>query len=509
MRLTAELWLDELPEDVAAAVRPARATDELLEVLVTRGLLPRYAFPVDVVALWKDRPWRQADSEEVQRDLQIALSEYAPGAEVVIDGYKYTCVGLYAPFDDTPSYRPEGWYFECRHCHAVHYEQTPDGSGPTLAECPTCRQPIVNRLLEGPYPAIRPLGFCTDWSSTAEKYRGGGRERAGFSRPARLQPGEQADFGRSLFEERLYAHSRTGDLFVMNRGPDPLRPGFDICTRCGRALNAAGSHRRPTDAGFTGARAGTACSGQSSRTVLIHRFQSDVALFGVNLPQELDASVTEQAGRAAWHSLGAAMVRAASVHLQIDPDELAVGIRAWPRGHRLHAEVFLYDTLPNGAGYAQECIEEVAGILDLARELCDHCPAGCDAACYECLLDYTNQPLHRDLNRHLAADLLGFVLAGTIPALTGNRQRRALESFFRVLPRDYQYEFDSSVNGVELPGVVTTPNGVKSALHPTHSLRGDAFELRQQLTAETGMNVFTFSEFDLLHRPLTVWRELL
>jgi hypothetical protein len=49
------------------------------------------------------------------------------------------------------------------------------------------------------------------------------------------------------------------------------------------------------------------------------------------------------------------IANAAAIILQIDPGELKVGARAVRRGlgHRLHGEVFLYDNVPGGAGYAR------------------------------------------------------------------------------------------------------------------------------------------------------------
>jgi len=512
MEIHLKKWVDDLPDELERIVGTAPIFEELLDVLITRGVLPRYAFPVDVVALWKERPTPWQESEEVTRDLQIALSEFAPGAEVVIDGEKFTCVGLYRPYEAAPAYTPQGWYFECGNCRAVHYEEVAAGvASPTLSECPTCRNPIRNQALQGPYPAIRPEGFCTDWSVRPEPYRGGGRERAGFSSPAKLHPGIRAEHGgQPLYGGRLWAKSDSGELYVMNRGSEP-RAGFDICAQCGRILTEHHDHRRPTDVP-NGPRAGSACHGTRTRMVLVHAFRSDVALLGVNLPDQLDARITRpgRVGEAIWHSLGATVVRAAATYLQIDPDELAVGIRPWPRGpDHIDAEVFLYDTLPNGAGYAREAVEEVEQLLPVALRICEECPSQCDTACYECLMDYENQRVHPLLNRHLAADLLRFVIDGTIPELPKVRSDNALQAFFSVLPSDIKTERDIVADGVVLPALVHIPGGSGRVIYPVHSLRGDPFDTRLELAAATGLPVHVVSEFDLLHRPVAVWRELL
>ena len=43
--------------------------EDLLSALITKGILPRYACPVDLVALWTREPNRLNRGDEVQRDL--------------------------------------------------------------------------------------------------------------------------------------------------------------------------------------------------------------------------------------------------------------------------------------------------------------------------------------------------------------------------------------------------------------------------------------------------------
>ena len=62
-----------------------RLDEPLLETLIDHAILPRYAFPTDVVSFWVSKPRRSGEPRgrhvydyEPQRDLQLALSEYAP-----------------------------------------------------------------------------------------------------------------------------------------------------------------------------------------------------------------------------------------------------------------------------------------------------------------------------------------------------------------------------------------------------------------------------------------------
>lgn len=58
---------------------------DLLNEFGRRGVLPKYGFPVDVVELHTEYlALDTAKDVELQRDLRLALSEFAPGSELVM-----------------------------------------------------------------------------------------------------------------------------------------------------------------------------------------------------------------------------------------------------------------------------------------------------------------------------------------------------------------------------------------------------------------------------------------
>lgn len=500
-----ENWIHDLPARVDVAVRGAEEDAEVLEVLIKAGLLPRYAFPVDVVDFWTKRPDKYTMGSEVSRGLGIALSEFAPGAEVVIDKMKHHSEAIYDPFEEHPDYSTQGWYFQCRNCQTVHFD---DSKGePTLAHCPECRTPLdpVNKQNR----AIRPPGFATDWTKQPRRYRGGGRERAGFSSKARLAPGEYADgdSGTLELDGRLWLRERTGDLYITNQGPDP-QPGFLICRRCGRAQRTFRSHTRPTDSG--GQRYGTQCSGTSrdaERLVLVHGFRSDVAMLGPNLPHEWEVDYTTDTGRATWLSAAAAIESAAAVYLQIDPDELAAGTRPWRREMEIRADIYLYDTVPNGAGYARDAAHNIEPILRQALKLANGCPNGCSTSCYECLLDYGNQIDHAFLNRHLAADFISYLLEGFTPVLTEFRRHAAMEALSKMAPRSVRVDNADHIDPMGRSKLIEL-NGARLLVSLTHPFAAESYGLQDDIEIEHGLPTEPVNEFNAMHRPLQVWRRL-
>jgi len=512
-------WLDGLAGHVEQVALASKGEKELLTVLIEANLLPRYAFPIDVVALWTREPASYGQHEEVQRDLTIALAEYAPGAEVVMDQKVHLCVGLYRPYDAAPDYSPEGWYYECDRCRAVHRSE--GTAEPQWVSCRVCGAPVGGGRNK-PVQFIRPKGFCTDWTKFPERYRGGGRDRAGYTSPVQLLPSEGADTHTPRLEGRLQSNVTEGRLNVVNLGSDQRNPGFYICATCGRHLIKPNeSHLRPTGLGLGGPRAGDRCPGHAKgRVVLYNEYPSEALVLAVNLPPEMDADVRAPSiGKAVWHSVGTTLLRAASIYLQVQPEELAAGVRARPMEGSISGEVFLYDTLPGGAGCARDVQDNLQPILERALQLVTNCPnRDCHDACYECILDYSNQRLHPLLDRNLARDVIIYVLDGSVPPAWVDNQEALAEQYLGGLARpDAGCELiRGTVAGFEVPVVVHIDTGRRSerriGLWVMNDLRSTGtreFAAAARATTASGLEFRAVRSFDLKRRPIWVWKNLL
>ena len=523
-------WLDALASEVdvvTADAADSNPTAGLLEELPQRGLLPKYAFPVDVVKLSipdegiEDEYESQDYYSGIARDLKIAITEYAPGAEIVRgkfpDTYIYRVAGVYDPSATQPDYRPTGQLYECRQCRATTLS---DIGEQTMRRCPECH---AGNLMAMPY--LRPSGFTVDAALEdhgRQKYRGGGRDRAGFSSPAQLLVGANAlSSGKShpTFAPKLWSTVHTGDLFMRNMGPNREQPGFALCPTCGRHLTAEtrARHQYPSNVpphrGRIGKRAGNDCpnsGGNVERVALGHRFSSEVALFAIDLPDTLDAPFTEPHGKAVWYSFGTLMADAASKTLQVNPDEIQVGVRPMrDQLNRIQGEVFIYDDVPGGAGYARAIEANLAEISKLALSIGQTCVnPDCSGACYYCLLGYRNQRIHNLLDRNLGVAVLDYLLNGQQPKID---QRDATEAASRILAYlPYTWQVVSATSHTpQFSLVFATGSGDPIGLQVVHPLAARPAEADlKALKQNTGINPRCFTKFDLLRRPFWAANEL-
>jgi ATP-dependent helicase YprA (DUF1998 family) len=81
----------------------------------------------------------------------------------------------------------------------------------------------------------------------------------------------------------------------------------------------------------------------------------------------------------------------------------------------LRAEIYLYDTLPGGAGFASQLVACGSELFQRALKLMKTCPENCDASCYRCLRSFKNKFEHRLLDRHVGAELVEYLLTGSLP----------------------------------------------------------------------------------------------
>jgi hypothetical protein len=237
-------------------------------------------------------------------------------------------------------------------------------------------------------------------------------------------------------------------------------------------------------------------------------------LLGVDLPPNLDAPYSEPSGKAIWYSFGTLVANAAALVLQIDSSELKVGVRAVRRTtNNLHGEVFIYDDVPGGAGYARSIGQNLNVILEKALEIGERCNnPHCGGACYHCLYDYRNQMLHPLLDRELGTALLSFILKGQLPILDPAREKIGMDALAEYARVRWNLKPGLQAGTVHIAQVLEDRNvqhqkiGVW-VIHPLQS-RPNSAE-KQAIQAQYGVRCAVHTLFDLERRPFWVINNLL
>src|SRR5262249_25315722 len=146
-----------------------------------------------------------------------------------------------------------------------------------------------------------------------------------------------------------------------------------------------------------------------------------------------------------------------------DPAEFNAGYRIVPGrdDHVLSADIYLFDTLAGGGGYADQAGRNIRAILENALENLETCPKSCSRSCQDCLRHYGNQFWHEHLDRHIGALLVRYALTDELPPVDDlDAQRRLLLPLRRMLELDgFACESGLSINGVSVPLIVRGKTG--------------------------------------------------
>jgi hypothetical protein len=225
----------------------------------------------------------------------------------------------------------------------------------------------------------------------------------------------------------------------------------------------------------------------------------------------MDAPFVEPAGKAVWYSFGTLVANAAARVLQVDPGELEVGVRPVKRPNRsIHGEVFLYDDVPGGAGYARAIEANLQEILERALQMGEECSnPSCGGACYHCMYDYSNQMLHPILDRELGAAMLRYILRGEEPKLDRGRAAMGANALAEYAREAWQVKPGVRVGGRDFACVLEDKTGQKVGLWVIHPLMArPSVGERQALLAQSGMRSAVHTTFDLEKRPFWVLNNL-
>lgn len=406
------------------------AKRKLHDELVQASILPIYGFPIDVVRLLTGESNEYKSSQgkhRLERDRRLALGEYAPGQDVVVDDRVFHSVGIHSPKNLEKKY-----YWVCKNCnHFIEFKTKPsDSSNNGIDQCPVCQHtPSTFDKAINEYKV--PKAFVTDWAATAKV--------TPYLKPIRQLTSQVFLANPGLVQNTSSVENicqltvnQNGTFFLANKGQRNFnftKQGFHTCESCGLDVSeqvrkwdeekqklarskkaVTTSPPRPTHLHPLN---GKTCSGRWNLIHLGHEFKTDflkiqfdrstkpLPLFGADavthtVEDRVIASDAETSNNRVdfWRSLTYALLAAAAQVIDVRREELDGLFRPLENGQ---AEIVIYDNVPGGAGYSQRIADDFQKILIEAYRLTDSC--SCESSCYDCLRTYSNQIFHHELDR--------------------------------------------------------------------------------------------------------------
>lgn len=378
----------------------------LLSELADRGFLPGHGFPNNIVSFELGRAPARDDVPDARigqrhggpkRPLDIAIRDYAPGSETVVDGQVYRVGGVtlnwHRPSSEAGIREIQAlrWAARCTRCGD---SWTGAGSWPEL--CRTCGDTAIQAE-----DFLKPAGFLRDQHVAAHA----DIDQVAYVRPERPRISTGAARWEALSEPTVgrLKLNRRGTVYYLTKGPGSDPSGYGLCLRCGRmepmqpgTIVCSGlENHKPlrSPEGFS-----DPCDGNEKPFAI---------KAGLHLGYEIHTDVLElQAAAAApvgaANAIAIAMREAVARHLGIEPDEMGYGVG--PSRNSMASptlSIYLYDRAAGGAGYVVRAAEDIRAILKSARSILD-CPKNCPHACSSCVLVSDAPEREEDLDRKSA-----------------------------------------------------------------------------------------------------------
>ena len=396
----------------------------------SEGFLPGYNFPRLPLSAWIPARRGSATDEYLSRPRFVAISEFGPQALVYHEGSVYRVNRVMIPpasasdtLGDDPVVTSSA--VQCGLCGYLH--PAPGGTGPDL--CERCGAGLADSRWR--YRSLFRMTSVSTVrrdriSSNAEERQRRGYEIRSAYRWAESdgRPSVKTATVTSADGEHLahLAYGHTATLTLINVGwarrKDRNEQGFLLDLERGRWAPRPDERDAGDDDPLTG---------RLKSVVPFVEDRRNVAVFN---PASTELTPAFMA------SLQAALKVAIQAEYDLEDTELAV-VSLPDRAER--TSILLYEAAEGGAGVLRQLVADPGALPGVARQalsLCHFDPdtladlrraprarEDCEAACYDCLLSYTNQPDHRLVDRTLIADYLHRLTAASVAASPGSATR--------------------------------------------------------------------------------------
>lgn len=370
--------------------------ENILSFMSRKNVLPKYGFPVDTVELTViDKSNNNKMGLELQRDLSMAISEYAPESQIVANGNLIT--SRYIKKIPNMSWKMYDYKLcECKTLNIEPHIVLEDNE--RISTCRCCGKDLSTVKTE--VFLIPEFGFETDSDSV---------KKPGLKKPERTYNGEVAYIGYN--KEVTFSKGKIGNAVYelgISQGDDMAvlnRSNFYVCESCGYTkLNKLGisstiKHKHKKSNGYW-------CNTESIRKYSLgYRFETDVVQLRFLYP---GLTEYEQALSVLY-----AILKGVCMNLNIEQNDIAGCLRYFYNEEMAEGNfaIVLYDKTPGGAGHVRrlndpKILEQVLKETKSLIEDCDCGGAEGNSSCYSCLRNYYNQKSHDYLKRKYVLEFL-------------------------------------------------------------------------------------------------------
>lgn len=398
----------------ACTQNPELVGDGVAERLAEGAVLPMFGMPSRVRNLYHGVRSRTVFS--VDRDLDLAITEFAPGSQKTKDKRIYTSIGFTAPYilagnrlaPAEPN--PIAWRRWMSRCERCHDTQVSDQRPATVA-CAECGTTSAATPGFRVFEIVVPLGFRTELGSGEDAKEdveilvsGSGIVTQSDSATPQALAGTNAQMAFSAAGRVFRLNTRRGQLFRGAVGRASLANGrnrFDgqwiddryQNTQIGVQFTAPGPNEEVALA--------------APKTTDVVRVSPNTTPVGLCL-DPLVGRIQSAAIRAAYFSAAFMLRSVVGEQLDIDPEEVDISnLRriATPQNDFV-GEIVFSDHLANGAGFTEWLAENLGNVLVgatgvnppgdsfIGAIVATNHRSRCDSSCYDCLRQYRNMNYH-------------------------------------------------------------------------------------------------------------------
>ena len=432
----------------------------VLSYLSEIGFLPNAGLPTGIIEFEKTtiKDVLRKNTTHVKSNpsypVTRALTEFAPGNSLLIDGLNYKSSGIVMK-NNWGNSMEQVTIQACKNCG---FQRTVD-FGKIKESCPKCEQSNTFQGLDlgehrGAFTElVEPAGFAIDLYEEPTRVISE-KTKPQYLEPLLLNIEPWKKEQNSFVDFRTSSEEIDASILFYNIGEGE---GYSLCYDCGRVdtnNERIIGHRRLR--GGRDQNGDNICSGNiKDNVVLGSRFNTDFTEIRL---KSIDGKIVNDNKLA--YSLGVIFTKTLAELLAIEEAELGFGIKKYNG----YLTIFIYDSANGGAGYSSQFSLFTDKILSKSLKTLSECVCE-SSACTRCLVDRNSQWHIDNLDRELAIDWLKDAVQDRLPddletskldvsSIFGTLKHEIRKHQYQVGIKEINIHIDSNVSDWDIENIL-------------------------------------------------------